>query len=205
MALSLGSCKVTTSQGNPIVIFPSNFLHAPHVSTYPSIDVSDPTLPSSLTKLTPPPTKQLTLQTSHPFTLHNSLPRSTSSPPNFQSSAPKFVLQDTSSFHLAPSPPGRDIDTAATSTPTLACTPSPTPDFMLQDASPLHLATSSPSPVIDIAATSNTTLTPSLTTSSPHVPSSSLNVAPIAPTHHVITRSQIGNLKPKSFLDFKLF
>jgi hypothetical protein len=79
---------------------------------------------------------------------------------------------------------------------------------VLQDASPLHLVTSSPSPVIDIAATSNTTLTPSLTASSPHVPSSSLNVAPIdpiAPTHHVITCSQTGNLKPKSFPDFKLF
>ena len=157
LALSLGSYKVMTPRGNPTMILPSNFLHAPHVSTYPSIDVSGHTLPPSLTKLTPPPTKQPTLQTSHPPTLQNSFPRSTSSPPIFQSSTSEFVLQDTFYFHLAPSPPSRDIDTIAMSIPTLACTPSPASDFVPQDTSPLHFVTSPPSPVRDIASTSNPT------------------------------------------------
>ena len=34
---------------------------------------------------------------------------------------------------------------------------------------------------------------------------SPIPVAPAAPTHHIVIRSQTSNLKPKSFSDFKLF
>ena len=46
MALSQGSCTVTVPTSNPIMPIPSNFMHTPPVSTYPSADLSGTHLPS---------------------------------------------------------------------------------------------------------------------------------------------------------------
>lgn len=78
---------------------------------------------------------------------------------------------------------------------------------MPQDTSVLPTTPSHPTSAVEVTSSPLPNLAcPSSSLDRPScICTSSVTVAPAAPTHHIVTRSQTGNLTPKSFSDFKLF
>jgi transposase InsO family protein len=187
MALSQGSCTITVPTGNPIVPIPSNFMHNPPSSTYPSAVLSgthspSPAMQTPTLQENPPtaisPLGTAILQQTHSSILQDSSPISPNTSHVVNNSAAEPIPQDT---HAFPNEPTH------------------LQSVHLQQNHAPNLHDSSPTSPNNSHVVNNSVAAPMPQDTSP------IPIAPATPTHHIVTRFQTGNLKPKSFSDFKLF